>query len=42
MLAASFLAIFLIPVCYYAVEKLSGRKITPPAGGETAAEPGGH
>ena len=27
MLAASFLAIFLIPVCYYLVEKLSGRKI---------------
>ena len=42
MLAASFLAIFLIPVCYYAVEKLSGRKITPPAGGEPAVEPGGH
>ena len=30
MLAASFLGIFLIPVCYHFVEKLSGHKPTPP------------
>ena len=38
MLAASLLAIFLIPVCYYLVEKLSGRKPEPQA----AAQAGAH
>lgn len=35
MLAASFIAIFLIPVTFYVVEKLSHRKITPPPGETT-------
>ena len=29
MLAASFVAIFIIPVCYYVVEKIAGSKETP-------------
>jgi HAE1 family hydrophobic/amphiphilic exporter-1 len=37
MLAASFLAIFLIPVTFYLVEKLSGGKHTPPPNSEPAA-----
>jgi len=40
MLAASLLAIFLIPVCYYLVEKISGRKPEPqPAPQAGAHEP---
>jgi HAE1 family hydrophobic/amphiphilic exporter-1 len=35
MLAASFLAIFLIPVSFYVVEKLSGTKHAPAKPGET-------
>ena len=31
MLAASFIAIFVIPVCYYLVEKIGGKKQEPPA-----------
>ena len=37
MLAASFLAIFLIPVLFYLIERLSGKKHAPPA--PTAAPP---
>ena len=37
MLAASLLAIFLIPVCYYLVEKLSGRKPEPQAAAQAGA-----
>ncbi len=41
MSAASFIAIFLIPVCFYVVEKLSGKKhaAAPTAGAQPAAEP---
>jgi HAE1 family hydrophobic/amphiphilic exporter-1 len=42
MMAASFLAIFLIPVAFYVVEKLSGGKHTgaqPPPSGESAPTP---
>jgi HAE1 family hydrophobic/amphiphilic exporter-1 len=31
MLAASFIAIFVIPVCYYLVERIGGEKQHPPA-----------
>jgi HAE1 family hydrophobic/amphiphilic exporter-1 len=42
MCAASFLAIFLIPVTFYVVEKMSGRKIEPkPAAGAEAKPAGG-
>jgi HAE1 family hydrophobic/amphiphilic exporter-1 len=37
MCAASFIAIFLIPVCFYVVEKLSHRKHEPEAA--AGAEP---
>jgi HAE1 family hydrophobic/amphiphilic exporter-1 len=37
MLAASFIAIFLIPVTFYVVEKLSGRKHEPAPTGSPAA-----
>jgi HAE1 family hydrophobic/amphiphilic exporter-1 len=40
MLAASFLAIFIIPVCYYLVEKIGGKKPAPaPAPPESEPPP---
>jgi HAE1 family hydrophobic/amphiphilic exporter-1 len=45
MLAASFIAIFIIPVTFYVVEKLGGKKGGPPEGvklAETAGTGGGH
>ena len=42
MLAASFIAIFVIPALYALVEKLSGRKITPAAGAEAPTATGAH
>jgi HAE1 family hydrophobic/amphiphilic exporter-1 len=41
MSAASFIAIFLIPACFYVVEKLSGQKheTLPAAGAQPAGEP---
>ena len=40
MCAASFIAIFLIPVTFYVVEKLSGGKHPPPA--NAAGQPPAH
>jgi hydrophobic/amphiphilic exporter-1 (mainly G- bacteria), HAE1 family len=41
MCAASFIAIFLIPVSFYVVEKLSGRKIEPKPAAAPGAMPAG-
>lgn len=38
MLAASFLAIFLIPVLFYLIEKFGGKKLAAPA----SPVPAGH
>jgi HAE1 family hydrophobic/amphiphilic exporter-1 len=37
MIAASFIAIFLIPVTYYVVEKIGGKKIPAGKSGEAAS-----
>jgi len=37
MLTASFIAIFLIPMCFYVVERLAHRKAEPAAGGAAHA-----
>jgi HAE1 family hydrophobic/amphiphilic exporter-1 len=39
MSAASFIAVFLIPACFYVVEKLSGHK--PAAASAAGAQPAG-
>jgi HAE1 family hydrophobic/amphiphilic exporter-1 len=41
MLAASFLAIFLIPVMFYAVEKISGNRPKAIGSGNSAPQDGG-
>jgi HAE1 family hydrophobic/amphiphilic exporter-1 len=42
MLAASFLAVFIIPVCYYLVEKFAGKNSAPAPVAPVAPAPTGH
>jgi hypothetical protein len=41
MSAASFIAVFLIPACFYVVEKLGGHKPAPAADAAAGAKPAG-